>query len=230
VTLTRRHQPLLLQGLSLVIWESSWETSMARSAMEVEARKQREALSDPKDPAVLDLLFFQEKIYATLAACSTGDVPTVEQAYQLPPDVWDAWFEAARAVDPDSFIDERAEPETVTFRDGSSVTVHPAYLPSAMMKVYQLDQEAEQGPADEAVSAVTFRVLYYPKLAGCSTGDVPTLEQARSEWPTVELDRWYAAARRVNPELFLPLEELALANQQKAEQAQKKRPRSRSRS
>jgi hypothetical protein len=133
-------------------------------------------------------------------------------------------------VDPDSFIDEHTEPETVIFRDGSTVTVYPAYLPSVLMRMHQLDQDAEQGPAEEAVSAVTFRVLYYPKLAGCSTGAVPTLEQARSEWPTAELDRWYGAARRVNPQLFLPLEEIALANQARIEQAQKKRPRSRSKS
>lgn len=222
MTLQRRQKALPLStGVVLTVWESSWETSMVRSAMEADARKRK---GEPEQ------LYFHEKIYAPLAACSTGEIPSVEQAFQLPAEDLNAWFEAAREVDPESYTDERSEPETVTFRDGSTLTVWPAYLPSVLMKLHRLDAEASQGPADEAVTAVTFRVLYYPKLAACSTGDVPTLEQARCEWPVSELDRWYQTARRVNPQLFLPLEELALANQAKQEQAQKKRPRSRSRS
>lgn len=222
MAIQRRQKPLTLsQGQALVVWEPNWENAMARSAIETEARK---ADGTP------ELLYFQEFIYAPLAACSSGDVPTVEQAFQLPAEDLDAWFEAARDLDPESYTGEHVEPETVVFRDGSTITVLPAYLPSVLRKQHRLESEAGMVPEDEPVTTVTFRVLYYPKLAGCSTGDVPTLEQARLEWPASELDRWYQAVKRVNPQIFLPLEELALQNKAKAEQAQKKRPRSRSRS
>lgn len=235
MAIQRRHQPFELLGRSLVVWESSWETSMARSAMEAEARAQRSKLEEElKDKysssPEAQLLFFHEFIYAPLAAASTGDVPSVDQAFQLPAQALDAWFEAARMVDPESFSDEHTEPETVTFRDGSQITIVPAYLPSVLLKQHQLETAAEQGDPEDTVSMVTFRLLYYPRLAACSTGDVPSMEEARTQWPASELNAWYQAAKRVNPKLFLPLEELALANQAKAAEDQKKRTRSRSRS
>jgi hypothetical protein len=224
----QRRQKLitLSRGLVLTVWESSWEISMARTALEEDARKK----STNKQGELSDQLYFQKLIYAPLAACSTGDVPSMEQAFQLPAEDLDAWFEAAREVDPESYTDEHVEPETVVFRDDSRITVLPDYLPSVLMKQRRLDAAANLGPADEAVTAVTFRVLYYPRLAACSIGDVPTMEEARTQWPTAELEKWYQAVKRVNPQLFLPLEEMALANQAKAQQKEKKKERSRSRS
>ena len=232
MAIKRRSKPFTLSTGSLTVWESSWDISMARSALEEEARTQRkkcqEQLKEQFDGSPeAQLLYFQEMIYAPLAACSTGEVPDVEQAFQLPPADLDGWFNATREVDPESFGDENAEPETVTFRDGSQITILPAYLPSVLMKLHQLETAAEQTPEQpaESIATVTFRVLYYPRLAACSIGDVPSMEDARTEWPTSELDKWYGATRRVNPRLFLPLEEIALQNKEAAEQQQKKKDR-----
>ena len=228
MAIKRRQKPFDLAGSSLTVWESSWDISMARTAMEEDARAQKAKLNGSGDP---DFLFFFEAIYAPLAACSTGDVPTVEQAYQLPPDAWDRWYETARAVDPDTFGDEVIEPETVELRDGSKITILPSYLPSVQMQLQRLERLANEAQAEgESVSTVTFRLLYYPRLAACSTGDVPSMDEARSEWPTAELDRWYQAARRTNPRLFLPLEEIALQNQEAAEAQQKKKDKRRRKS
>jgi len=210
----------LSQGSKLVVWESSWDISMARTAMEEEARNQKAKLNGQGNP---ELSYFHEMIYAPLAACSTGDVPTVEQAFQLAAADLDDWFEGAREVNGEWFDSTKAEPETVEFRDGSKITIVPAYTPSVLMKLHRLESEAEKGPPADSVSAETFRLLYYPRLAACSIGDVPTREEARSEWPTSELDKWYQATRRVNPRLFLPLEELALQNQEATLAEEKKR-------
>lgn len=227
MAIQRRQKSFTLAGSSLIVWEASWETSMAQSAMETEARTLKEKLSGSPDP---DRLYFHEFIYAPLAAASTGEVPTLDQAFELPSSELDAWYEVVREVDPENYGEERTVPETVTFRDGSTLTILPAYLPSVMMRLHRLEREAEALPASESVTTETFRQIYWPRLAACSIGDLPTMEEARTQWPTSELDKWYQAARRVNPQLFLPLEEIALANKARAEQAQKKSKRSRSRS
>lgn len=228
MTIKRKHQQIrLAKGVTLDLYEANWDASMELRAIEAQAREARASLNGQGEP---ELLYFHERIFAPLAACSTGDVPAVEQAFQLPPAVLDAWFEAARTVNPDWFESPGAEPETVTFRDGSKITVVPAQVPSVLMKLHRMESEAAQGRPAESVSTETFRMLYYPRLAACSTGDVPTAVQARVEWPASELDRWYQAARRVNPQLFLPLEEIALQNQQAAQASEKKRKRSRGKS
>jgi len=215
------------QGPQIIAWESSWDIDMARSAIEQDARQQKAKLNGQGDP---ELLYFHEMIYAPLAACSTGDVPSVEVAFHLSPDDLDGWFEAVREVNADWFEESRTKPETVELRDGSTITVLPADVPSILMKLHRLESEAEKGPQADSVSAETFRLIYYPKLAACSTGDVPTMNEARAEWPTSELDKWYQAARRVNSRLFLPLEEIALANQKASQDDQKKRDKPRRRS
>lgn len=227
MSIRRRSKSITVNGLILTVWESSWDSSMAMSAIEAEARTAREKANGTGDP---EFFYFWEKIYPTLAALSTGDVPSPEEAFKMDPYELDHWFEAAREVDPALLGDQVIEPEVVTFRDGSSITVLPDYLPSVLMRLHRLESEVEAGTPMNDVSAETFRILFYPRLAACSTGDVPGMDEARSEWPTSELDKWYNAARRVNPTLFLPLEEIALENRQKAEEAQKKRPRSRRKS
>jgi hypothetical protein len=167
---------------------------MARNAIEAEARQQKAKLNGQGDT---ELLYFHEMIYAPLAACSVGEVPDVGQAFQFSPEDLDGWFETVRAVNPDWFEVSPLDLETVELRDGSQITVVAADRPSVLMKLHRLEGEAEKGPRADSVSAETFRLLYYPRLAACSLGDVPTLEEARSEWPTSELDKWYQAWRRL---------------------------------
>ena len=97
--------------------------------------------------------------------------------------------------------------EIVTFRDGTKVVVSEATW-SISMKLQELEAQATkdlEGITLENVSDGIFQTLVYPKLLACSSGDVPTLAQAL-EMPSTELDKWYFAVKRVNPDWFETVE------------------------
>jgi hypothetical protein len=106
--------------------------------------------------------------------------------------------------------------EVVTFRDGSKVTVCEENHTIANVLIdlenktnAELQAEGELAVKEKREPDFTkwgWSVLYN-KMAACSTGDVPTLEESE-QWPSVEVDKWYAAARRINPQWFKPLDDL----------------------
>ena len=91
--------------------------------------------------------------------------------------------------------------ETVEFRDGTKITVSEATW-MISMKLQNLQEQAGKEPLTDPNEEI-FHTLVYPKLASCSTGDVPDYATAK-DWPSSELDKWYFAVRRVNPDWFAP--------------------------
>jgi len=96
--------------------------------------------------------------------------------------------------------------EVVRFRDDSELVVTEATWPVAM-HLQELQEHAEANPLEDTVSQI-FNVVIYPKLAACSTGAVPDLETALS-MPSTEVDKWYFAVKRINPDWFEALEKMS---------------------
>ncbi len=107
--------------------------------------------------------------------------------------------------------------EKLEFRDGTSLTVSEAtWLEDT--KLLELEDQARLVNDAETKAAEGreltrleqkvqfFRLNIYPKMAACSTGDVPSEEEARS-MPSSELNHWYAACKRVNPDWFSVFEQ-----------------------
>jgi len=114
--------------------------------------------------------------------------------------------------------------ETIEFRDGTKLTVTEANWP-ADVKVSEMEREAENNPRKDNQRQF-YAMAVYPKLAACSTGDIPTEEQAFL-MPSAEHDKWYNAAARVNPNWFDPLEKAA---KQLSTEAMKKKEKKRTKS
>lgn len=177
-----------------------------------------------EDPPLVDrrAQYFREKIYPVLFAPSSGDVPALEEAYAMldknSQDL-DRWYMAVQRINPGWFVDVLHRPEEeVTFRDESKLVIHDGNVPTYMMRIRDLE-EIEADSAD--LNTHVFRSVFYPKLAAAATGDVPDVESARL-MPTIELNKWYEAVGRVNPQWFKPLEDLK-AQADAAETLKKKR-------
>lgn len=121
--------------------------------------------------------------------------------------------------------------EVVEFRDGTKVTVTEANW-EADMRVGAMEKEVNiridkmvaesTAPLTESeVSYITFVQTFYPKLAACSTGDVPT-EREAFDMPSAEREKWYAAVRRVNPLWFQALDAF-IEKAEASEKAMKKK-------
>lgn len=218
-------------GRTITIQGRSLEVTFTREAIEEQAREDRTRLNGSGDPA---LLFFQESIYSMLAAASMGNVPNVLDAFQLPPTDWDNWRLAVAEIIPDWFRHPEYQEETIKV-GGRGITVL-SNRPSVLMRLFQLETEATNRQAASTPPESTeefslrlhakkenFRTIAYPRMAACSTGDVPTVEQALQEIPEEDLSAWYNAARRMIPEWFVDLEEAALKNQEAAEVKKKRR-------
>jgi hypothetical protein len=93
--------------------------------------------------------------------------------------------------------------ETVVFRDGSSVTVYEEnqYIAEYLIR---LERDCKKNPAPEKLKQ-TFRACYYAKLLACSVGDVPNEEKVLV-MPTIELQKWVDAVRKINPGFFVNLD------------------------
>lgn len=224
MTVQRRHKPFTFQdGSQIEVWQASWDMSMDRREIEDQARAEKAKQNGSGDP---ELFFFHEEIYAGLAACSSGEIPELQKAFHLHPQDLDGWWQTAREVNPGWYEPGELIEHAIKISDGSAITVL-SKRPSVVIRRFHLDREAERGaPLDNSRKEI-FRVIYYPKLAGCSTGDVPSMEEARTQWGEEDLQAWYDAAKQVVPEWFLSLEELALQNQQRTETITKKKSRRR---
>ena len=206
-------------GKAIVISQESWDVSMTLS------EEQRKAVDSPLDDKRMQ--FFREKIYPVLFAPASGDVPSMEESYAMletnPADL-DGWYKTCQIINPTWFTHTRHnESEEVVFSDGSTVTVNDGNVPSAIMRIRDLEEYAGEHPAENLIGQV-FRSTFYPKLAACSSGDVPDEDTAR-KMPTVETNKWYEAVNRVNPQWFQSLHDLK--DQVDAEQIKKKRKRPR---
>ena len=96
--------------------------------------------------------------------------------------------------------------EVVELRDGRKITVTEANW-SADVHLSELERAASK-KEEKDPSKQFYIVAVYPKLAACSSGEVPTEEEAFG-MPTIEHEKWYAAAKRINPSWFVPMEEAA---------------------
>jgi hypothetical protein len=70
----------------------------------------------------------------------------------------------------------------------------------------------------EQVKVHAVRYAIYPKMAACSSGDVPTLEDVIYRMPITESDKWWNAAKEINPswfEVFADIEKMSDAEKKK---------------
>lgn len=88
---------------------------------------------------------------------------------------------------------------TIVFRDNTSLTVTEANW-AASMRLLAMEEQAVKEPVEWPAEQL-FRQGIYPKLAACSSGQVPSVEEALN-MPTTELDKWYEAAKEMNSHWF----------------------------
>lgn len=178
---------------------------------------QRKSTENPLEDAGLQI--FRERLYPVLSAPASGDVPSLEEAYQMlgsDDKGLDLWYRTVQTVNPEWFS-YKAHPESVkvAFSDGTEITVMDGNTPSAIMRLALLEREAQDHPLED-VSAQIFRSGFYPKMAACSAGAFPNEQEAR-KLPTNELNKWYAAAKQVNPHWFEALDQLSEAAKEAAQ-------------
>lgn len=190
-------------GKSIQVSQENWDISMALSEM------QRQAKAEPLEDDRLQ--YFRENIYPVLAACSVGSFPSLEETYGIleskPADV-DRWYRLVQDVNPLWFqFHFHNEDQTVEFSDGTKLIVHDANVPSVIMKLRDLETFASENPLPEMHKQV-FRMTFYARFAACSSGQVPTEEEARN-WPSPETNKWYEAVKTVNPHFYDGMEKMA---------------------
>lgn len=110
--------------------------------------------------------------------------------------------------------------KVVDFSDGSTITVSQSNWDIAM-RLSAMEEEARTTPLED-VNAQLFRFAFYPKLAACSSGDVPTESEARA-MPEEDLDNWYAAVKEMNPKWFAVIDQAIETNIKLAEVEAKKK-------
>ncbi len=212
-------------GRRVIVWEANWDIASVRDHIREEAIAERAKLNGHGDP---ELLFFQEVYYSYLASCSVGDVPNLQEAFRLPAAELDGWYQAVMDTNPSWFTEtDLSAQETVVFRHGLQVTILSAYRPSVTMRRLHLEAEAERtDPEHKDI----FAWYVYPRLAGCSVGDLPTADELRSSWPETEIYTWKDAAQRVNPDWFGGPQETAERVQSQTLEQEKKSGKRRKRS
>lgn len=94
--------------------------------------------------------------------------------------------------------------EVVVFKDKTTLTVTEANW-DVSMTLQHLEEQAAKDDQDKLTRQI-FHVLIYPKLVACSSGQVPS-EQEAWDMPATELNRWYEAANRVNKHWFEKLDD-----------------------
>jgi hypothetical protein len=220
----RKSQSLTIgKKWKIQVWEANWSMSGIPERIEKEAQQLRSSLNGSGDRALLD---FHEMVYPWLFAYSTGNVPTLEEAYKLPDKELDRWYDAVRHTNPDMFPDIIPADTTVTFRDGTTFTIRSTKYPSVLRRSYQLASVAYSYLAEHPEDVSEFaRQQVYGKLACCSFGDTPDYADLQ-DWPATELQKWYSAVLLHNPQLFLSSEETQASAEQQvaADQAKKKLP------
>lgn len=226
----------LLDGTNLTIQEADGSFDPKHAIQEANARKLEENLTkkfeSDHEPYDKTLVYFAKSYYPALYACTAGEsIPTLEQAYAMPPQDLDLWHKTVIDLNPDIFVikpqPENIDPIEVIFRDESRVLVHATNdSPSYMMRLFRLETEVEDNPPLDS-NEIYFQMMIYTKLAACSTGDVPTAAEAY-RFPRPELTKWMNAAVEKNKSWFDPIlqvGEKALREREKETVKKKRRGR-----
>lgn len=215
----RTEEVKLKNGKTITITEENWAISMTLS------EERRKAIEKPLEDGRLQ--YFREEIYPLLSAPASGDVPSLEAAYAMVEDApaeLDEWYEAVQRINPNWFQWlQHHDTEKVVFSDESSLYVTDGNVPSGFMKIRDLENSTPLN--DEDTRAQIFRMVFYPKLAACSIGDVPSVIEARDAMPTDELNKWYEAVCRVNPHWFKALQDLQVESEAETLKKKRRRPR-----
>lgn len=85
----------------------------------------------------------------------------------------------------------------------------------------ELKALGEKTISPEQFKLQSFRVNLYPKMAACSSGDIPTAEEMLFEMPTSESSKLWQAAIDLNPEwfeIFAEIEKMSADELKKKEQ------------
>lgn len=212
-------------GRKISVSESTWETATRRSQITETERARQAQLNGSGDP---DLFFFVEEFYSYMASCTSGDIPSPEEALSLSAPDLDGWLLAVIEVNPESFIKvDRKKRGEVTFRDGSRFEIVSSHLPSVTMKRKRLESEALKREPDPDHPTDVFAVYLYPILASCTLGDVPSIDEIRNHWPETELYKWRDAIEAINPHWFYGSGTAEEATRQDKEITKKKEKRPR---
>jgi len=191
----------------LLVSEAGWDYSFRFTEIEKEIAPLSE---DPGLPQAFK--FFCRNYYPLLASCVVeGAIPSPQEAFDLPRDVLDDWYYSVWKLNPDIISEKftlKEQCEEVVFRDGTKVTVYKAAgVPSFLLKLIELEEEAVQHPLEDDPQGQMFISLFYPKMAAaCNGSKVPDARTVRG-WPRGEIAKWMDASRRLNPDWFLVTEE-----------------------
>src|SRR3990167_2309609 len=165
---------LFSDGQTIEVSAENWDISMALN------EAQRQAKKKPLEDARLQ--YFRENIYIVLASCSSGPVPDLSTAYAMletnPADL-DGWYRLVQEINAGWFAFHDHNPdETVIFSDETKLMIRDGNLPSVIVKLWDMEAWAQANPLPEIHKQV-FRSTFYPKMAACSSGQVPEEEAAR---------------------------------------------------
>lgn len=69
------------------------------------------------------------------------------------------------------------------------------------VKRSKLFEQISKSPPSGDLETDAIRLYFYPRLAGCSEGNVPNLEQF-CEMLDIDTDKWYKAVYQMNPHWF----------------------------
>ncbi len=224
----RTEEIKLSDGRKLIVSEADWD--MADLAREMEQENLKTPSGDP-------LMAIMDAIFPSLYAYTKGKkVPDKQEALGLAltrSADFDLWFSAVRRLNPSKFRGngrdhDKDEKRVVQFRDGSKITViNSDNHPSMVFKAQEIRSLALQQKSDN-IRKFTFQTTFYPAMAACSTGDVPSLAEVM-HWPETELAKWYEACSMENPTLFpSAVREAEVAAEQTNKKKSTKRKRSRS--
>jgi len=83
--------------------------------------------------------------------------------------------------------------------DGRKLTVHILRVRDSI-RVERMRDAAKAVPVDDP-TVQTLREVYYPVLAGCTEGNVPT-EEEFLDMPNAEGNKWFDAVDELNPGMF----------------------------
>lgn len=191
----------------LLVTEADWNYSYRFS----DADKSVESIvADPATDEVFK--FFCQNYYPLMVSCVIGECPTAEEAYELSGKYLDDWYKTVWELNPDIILKpyrHDIDLETVEFRDGSKLTIlEMEGLPSATLKLIQLENEAINHPLENDPAGQMFISLFYPKMVASCNGskDIPDALTVR-DWPRSEIEKWLSASRRLNPGWFMVSEE-----------------------
>lgn len=195
-------------GNSLVVWQANYDMDVDREAIEETAQALRVKANGSGNP---EKLFFHEVIYPGLAAYSVGNVPNVDDAFLLSDTDLDNWHLLVSKLNPGRYLSTEYKQKEIKLGD-RSITVL-SNRPSVLMRRIHLEDEVGKLVPLDNPKRQNFRVIFYPKMAGCSL-NAPTETEARQDLSGDELQLWYETCAEMIPAWFKLVEENAEQNQE----------------